>query len=111
MNNRGQAMIESLLLGCVVIISLFFFLHLALRMQKNILLDELIEQTLICMAQKNPLCLESFRQQLITQKYQKISAAYNQFGNKWSLQLKAETAFNEIIEKESELEYDLAFFP
>lgn len=106
-NERGQAFIESLFLGVIVVIAITYSLKYALRIQKSFLLDELVEETLICLMQTNTRCLSHLKAQLSQLGYQAVSVRTQNTQNKWILNIKARSSFEEHIEQESELEYDL----
>lgn len=107
MTERGQAMIESLLLGLILVMGLLWCLQTAVKTQKNFMLDEFVEQALICLLQNNSACTHQLHQQLKAQGYQDVWIQSQKIQNKFILRLKALSAFNEKIEKESELEYDV----
>jgi len=106
MTNRGQAMVESLLIGLILILSLSFFLRLMITTQKSFLIDEFVEQSLICLVQENSNCTNLLRQQLLEQGLSAISVRSEKSSGKWIVRFSATNSFNEIIEKESELEYE-----
>lgn len=106
MNKRGQAMIESLFVGIIVISGLGFFLKAFSKLQKKIVLDELTEEALICLVQNKSNCSNTFTQKLRDQGFSNISVQTQKFQSKWTLYLRANSSSNEKIEKESELEYE-----
>ena len=99
-------MIESLFVGMILIVAFGLFLQIFLRAQKKILVEEFIEETLICLVQNKSTCTISFQQKLRDQGFSNISVQTRKNQNKWTLHLKATSSFNEKIEKESELEYE-----
>lgn len=107
MTNRGQAMIESLLLGTLIVGSFLFFLRHALRMQKNLFLDEEMEQTLICLVERKASCITEMKQRLAQQGYTSMSVIPKMTTEKINLIFKARSPFNDLVEKESELSYEL----
>ncbi len=106
MNRKGQAMIESLIVGIILIIGLGLFLKSFSKLQKKMFLDELTEETLICLVQNKSVCLGQLRNKLLSQGFSNIFIQTKKIQHKSILQLRATTSFNEIIEKESELEYE-----
>lgn len=106
MNRRGQAMIESLFVGLILVLALSLFLRVFARAQKNILVDEFIEETLICLVQKKLSCVHVFQQRLRDLGFSNISVHTQRNQSRWILHLKATSSFKEKIEKESELEYE-----
>lgn len=57
MNNKGQAFIESVLLLGIVTFACITLIRLGLHLQNKVLLDDLLEESLICKLQKNENCL------------------------------------------------------
>ncbi len=106
-NNKGQALIESLIVGLILISTLFFTIRVALIAQQNTLVDEFIEQTMICLAQQNVDCEVKLKKQLEALNFRSISIQNLSNHPKFSIVLKAVTPFSRILEKESELELDL----
>jgi hypothetical protein len=106
MNKRGQAMIESLFVGIILIVGLSFLLRSFSKAHKRMLLDEFIEETLVCLIQNKSTCVSSFQQKLRDQGFSNISVLTHKRQNTWTLHLKATSSLNEKIEKESELEYE-----
>lgn len=106
MNERGQAMVESLLIGLIFILALSWLLKLSVYIQKKFLTDELIEDSLICLVSQNSFCTSQLRLKLAEQGYQSVFIQAQNLNHKWTLHLKAVSSFGNEIEKESELEYD-----
>lgn len=106
MNRRGQALTESLFVGIILILGLGLFLKIFSKAQKNMLLDEFMEETLICLIQNKLNCVNSFQQKLRAQGFSNISLQIQKNQNKCTLYLKATSSLNEKIEKESEIIFE-----
>lgn len=106
MTNRGQAMVESLLIGLILIFALSFFLRLMITTQKSFLIDEFVEQALICLVQGNSNCTTTLKEKLLEQDFTLISVNSEKSSGKWIVHISATTSLNDRIEKESELEYE-----
>lgn len=106
MNKKGQALIESLFVGIIITVGLGLFLKLFFKIQKRMVLEELAEETLVCLVEKKSNCKYAFQNQLQELGLKNISIQTNQTQMKCSLRLNAISSFNEKIEFESELEYD-----
>ena len=100
-------MIESLIVGLILVASLFFFLRYALLVRQSLLIDEFIESTLICLASKKTTCIANFRYQLVELHLRSV-VIHSQTGEGYNrLNLSATSSFDKKIEKESELTLDL----
>ena len=64
MNNKGQAFIESIILLSIVTMACLFLIRLGLHLQNEILIDDLVEETLICKLQKKQNCIQQLKSQL-----------------------------------------------
>jgi hypothetical protein len=106
MNNRGQAMIESLFIGIILILGLVFFLKAFVKVQKKMLVDELIEEALICLVQNKSTCINTFQKQLRDQGFSNIFLQTQKNQKKWILHFRATSSFNEKFDQESELDYE-----
>ncbi len=100
-------MIESLIVGLILISALFFFLRFAFIMRQSLLIDEFIESTLICLSSEKTTCIESFRSQLVELQIHSIQIAAQGREGHYILQLNARSSFGKKIEKESEINLDL----
>jgi hypothetical protein len=108
MNNKGQAAIESLAIGILLVLMLFFVTRFGLMVQQNILVDELIEESLICLKQNKSDCAERLKNELQTLKFTQIELKIQNQRKIVSIKIKAVSAFKRIFEKESEIELDLS---
>ena len=100
-------MIEGLILGAVLTTSLLFLIRYGLMIQQSLLIDELIEKTLLCIASDEPRCDENFRRQLTDLNFISIQVFSKKTQNLSTLKLSAQSGFGQNFEKESELELDL----
>ena len=106
-NSKGQALTESLVVGLVLTTGLLFFIRLALVVQQTILIDEFIEQALICLIEKNETCTSNFEKQLRDMNLTEVSITHRVDQGHATLSLTGLSQFGKRIEKESELQLDL----
>ena len=111
MTNKGQAMIEAVIIGAVLVTALSFCLRYALSMQQNLLVDEFIEQTLLCEAESRSNCKETLRSGLLKLNFRNLTIRSENQGNKFNLFLNGRSSFDRDFEKQSELTLDLSYTP
>ena len=105
-------MIESLLVGSLIMAGLFFLLKYAFVQYQNIIIDELVEQTLICILEtSNENCKMHLTQKLNSINIKNVLVQISKNKNLVHLNLKYTSTFNRKIEKESELLLDLETNP
>lgn len=111
MTNKGQAMIEALVVGALLVVSLSFSLRYVLSMQNNLLVDEFIEQSLLCEAEGNHNCKETLRSLLEKLQFRNIMIRTDNQKNKFKIFIKGNSSFDQKFEKESELDLELSYIP
>lgn len=111
MTNKGQAMIEALAVGALLMVSFLLTLRYALTMQNNLLVDESIEQTLLCEAEGNSTCKDTLRAILQKLQFRNIMIHTEKHKNKFKLIFNGVSNFEHKYEKESELDLELTYIP
>ncbi|MBC7741967.1 MAG: hypothetical protein H7061_07210 [Bdellovibrionaceae bacterium] len=107
MNQRGQALIEMLILSSIIIVAVIWTVRLGVLLHINIAVDEMIEITHLCEIQKKSDCqsqLEKNLRQLGLTKNSLIVANSNNQSRIW---LNATTSLGQQFVKESELKLGL----
>ncbi len=107
MTNRGQAMIEALILGGILTASISFLVRYALEMQQSMLVDELIEQTLLCEFEGHTDCGAKLKSFLTDLQFKQIALRITKSGSTYLLNVSGQSIFDQKFEKESELTLDL----
>ena len=108
MNQKGQAMIEAVI---VLTLTLFFtakVVQLGLRLRYEILIDDLTEQTLICHYQKDSTCLSKLKIKLSDLNFKNIEITDLSTKDKAVLRLKLDLDSTTTLTKETELYFDLS---
>ena len=108
MNQKGQAFIEATLLLALVTVSSLFLIRLGLQLQNEIVLDDLMEQTLICKLQKKMNCLPELKNKLEGIHYKAVRTVDASTLNNASLFVKATSGLNITTTVQSELNLDLS---
>jgi hypothetical protein len=107
-NRKGQALVESLIIAVILIFSMGFFLRFALKMQSALVVDEFVEQALICLLSQKTSCEEHLRHQLSERGYQEVQIHSQHFQSKYVLRLQMTSPWKDRIKKESELADELS---
>lgn len=107
MNNKGQAFIESILLLGIATIACLFLIRLGLHLQNEILIDELVEETLICKLQKKQNCVNQLKNKLYSMNFKSVEVADMSQVNKAHIKLQAVSGLNFKSLLESELFLEL----
>ena len=72
MNQKGQAMIEASILMTLCVFPFVFLLQFGLHFISEIIVDDLLEQTLICKIQQQSNCITNLRSKLLGMNYKNI---------------------------------------
>jgi hypothetical protein len=107
MNQKGQAMIEAVIIMAIALIFSIKAIQLGLNLHYEILIDELIEQTLICHYQKTN-CISDLRSRLNDMKFHDVQINDRSDAATSRLWLQVTTGFGVVITRESELTLDLS---
>ncbi len=107
MNRKGQAMIESVLILSLVTGSVLFLLRYGLQLQNEILVDELLEETLVCNLQKKDFCVIHLKQKLTELNYQSVTVTDKSQAQTARLLVRLTSNQNMNTTLESELSLDL----
>ena len=103
MNNKGQAFIESIILLSIVTAACLFLIRLGLHLQNEILIDDLVEETLICKLQKKETCLLQLQNKLYSLNFKIVDAKFINQHNKAHLKLRTVSGLGFEAQVESEL--------
>ncbi len=108
MNRKGQAFIEATLLLAIVTVSSLFLVRLGLQLQNEIVLDDLMEEALICKLQKKVACLSDFKKNLHAVNFKMVQASDESSTDLARIYVKATSGFNITTILQSELKLDLS---
>ena len=103
MNNRGQAFIESIILLSIVTVACLFLIRLGLQLQNEILIDDLVEETLICKLQKKQTCIQQLKSTLYAMNFKSVEVTDLSQNDKAHIKLKTISHLNFTASIESEL--------
>lgn len=109
MNQRGQAFVEALILSCLITTGIIITTKAGLTIIQNLIINEFVENTLICSFEKNKNCLEHFKKNISPLNIKILSLSLETSQPVHVLKLKAETKNGRLFIKESELTLDLSF--
>ncbi len=90
------------------IVGLICILRFGFTIQQSVLLNELVEETLICHLQNQPNCLAVLNEKLRLFHFQQIRTRLEKQGSKASLKVDAFSGFGVHFIKESELALELS---
>ena len=108
MNQKGQAFIESLILLSVCALCSVKLIHLGLHFISQIVVEDLLEQTLICKLQKKQNCTAVFQKKLISLNYKSVQVIDRSSLTKARIEIKWQTGDSYQATLESELAFDLS---
>lgn len=108
MNNKGQAFIESMLLLGVITISAIFLIRLGLHLQNEILIDELIEEALVCKLQKKDFCVSRLKKQFLEMNFYSVKITDKSHFNTAQLAVEIDSGLNIKTQLESEMSLELS---
>ncbi len=108
MNQRGQALIEMLILSSITIVSVLMIVRLGFILQLNIAIDEMIESAHLCDLQNQKDCAYQLSTKMKSIGLIEKSLSLSHTTNKSMIQLQAETSLGHSFRKESELELALS---
>ena len=107
MNQKGQALTEGLILGSLIATSIFYVMRIGFSIQQNMILNELIEMTLVDCLQDSKNCTKKLEEHLRKLHFKKIQISLDQTTQKQILNVQAQSDFGIHFFKESELDIDL----
>jgi preprotein translocase subunit SecF len=107
-NQKGQAMIEAVIILAIALIFSIKAIQLGLNLHYEILVDDLIEQTLICHYQKKSTCISDLRHRLNELSFHDVQISDRSDSNTSRLRLQLTTGFGVVLTRESELTLDLS---
>lgn len=108
MNNKGQAVIETMIFASLAIFCSIWLMQFGLNIRYEILFDDLIERTLICHFQKQTNCASQLRQHLSDLHFKNIQISEVSDDKTTRLRLSATTKLNAVFTRESEMTLDLS---
>ncbi len=108
MNHKGQAFIESLILLSLCTLCSVKLLQLGLHMISEIVVEDLLEQTLICKLQKQAHCIDQLRNKLIELNYSSVQITDYSYLNTARIAIRWRTGKQYQANMESELALDLS---
>lgn len=108
MNQKGQALVESLIFSTLAILCSIKLLQLGLDLRYEILFDDLIEQTLICHFQHESNCNNKLRNKLTDLNFKEIQISDHSMNKTAKIKLSVKTGLNSTFTRESELTLDLS---
>lgn len=107
MNQKGQALTEGLILGSLIGLAIFYVTRTGFSIQQNIILNELIEMTLVNCLQNSQSCTKKLEEHLKRLQFKNIQIHLDQKNQKMILNVQAQSSFGILFFKESELDIDL----
>ena len=107
MNNKGSVLIESLFLGILFSLSTAFLIKYILFFYQNLILDELIERTLICSFEDNLPCKYLLENKLKELKFSNFEIQIIKSNSHTKLSVHGDSQFGFRYEKESEMNLEL----
>lgn len=107
MNQKGQALTEGLILGSLIASALFYVIRIGLAIQQNMILNELVEMTLVNCLQDSKNCTKRLNEHLQQLQFKEIEISLDQINQKKILSVQARSSFGIHFFKESELDIDL----
>ena len=108
MNQKGQVFIESLILLSLCTLCSVKLIQLGLHLISEIVVEDLLEQTLICKLQKQPLCIHKLRNKLIYLNFTSVQITDHSYLNTARITIQWQTNMNYRATLESELALDLS---
>ncbi|MFZ3230811.1 MAG: hypothetical protein WA160_11450 [Pseudobdellovibrio sp.] len=108
MNQKGQALIEAILIMSLVGLCSFKLIELGLNLYHDILIDELIEQTLVCQFEVQSDCKKRLSMKLASLNFKDVQISLNRIRDTASLKLSAQLGQNTIYNRESKLTLDVS---
>ncbi len=108
MNQKGQAMIEILILGFLLMVAFIALIRLGLAVQMNIVIDELIESAHLCELQQKSFCQTRLKDKLADFNLKILSSTFITSADTSFIKLHTESNLGKIFEKESELYLELS---
>ncbi len=107
-NQRGQAMVEAVLMSSLILVSTFFLLAIFLNQIFSIAVDDALETYFYCQIQKKDNCKKMLSDDLHSLKLQNIRLTETVRPPHFEINLHAETSYNYEFSKKRKLEYDRA---
>lgn len=108
MNQKGQAFVESLILLSICTLCSVKLTHLGLHFISQIVVEDLLEQTLICKLQKKQNCTAVFQKKLISLNYKSVQVTDQSSLNTARIKVNWQTDDSYQATLESELTFDLS---
>lgn len=108
MNTKGQALIESMIILSIVTVSSLLLIRAGLQMQNALVMDEFLEQALVCKFQKKTSCVQTLKAQLLALNFKSVVIQDRMQGATSRLAIEALSKFNTTSKLESELTLELA---
>ena len=108
MNRRGQALTESIIL--LIILTLFSvkFLQLGLHAISEIVVDDLVEEALICKLQNDNACVFQIKRKLLELNYTHLQITDSSYNDVARIAIRWNSSESYVGYLESELKLDLA---
>lgn len=107
MNEKGQAMLEAIVILSITMAGLFLLLKKGLQIPLDFYVDELVERVLICEYQNQNHCKSSLYQKLHKLRFQNIQIRGESSENKKTIFVSALSPFGFKLHKESTLKLKL----
>ncbi len=107
-NQRGQAMVEAVLMSSLILVSIFFLLAIFLNQIFSIAIDDALETYFYCQVQKKDNCKKMLSDDLHSLRLQNIHLTETVRPPHFEINLHAKTSYNYEFSKKRTLEYDRA---
>ncbi len=107
MNQKGQAVIESVILLTICTVVSVTFIQLGLHLFSEIVVEDLLEQTLICKLQKQSDCTAKLKKKLHDLNYTAVTVIDRSHSEKAKILVQWNSSLTYSAALESELSFDL----
>lgn len=108
MNQKGQAMIETIVVSSITIFFCIQLIRLGLQIRYEVIFDDLIEETLICKFQKESNCTNKLKNKLNDLHFSQIQVIDRSQDKIAKIKVVVKTGLNTSFTRESELALDLS---
>lgn len=108
MNQKGQAMIETLAVSSITIFFFIKLIQLGLQIRYEVIFDDLIEETLICKFQKQSDCVSKLKNKLNDLHFSEIQVIDRSQDKVAKIKVVVKNGLKTSITRESELALDLS---
>ena len=105
-NQRGQAMVEAVLMSSLILVSTFFLLAIFLNQIFSIAVDDALETYFYCQIQKKENCKKMLSDDLHSLRLKNIRLTETVQPPYFEINLHAETSYNYEFSKKRRLKYD-----